>query len=559
MSNDPQPVMRPMVRWFDPGVLLLAAWRAVVAQLFGQYADARRAEAVARPDDAAALDPAYDYAGRRDANGDLWFDYTADTGDGWNPAATVAHVLARDSVELEEGKPLPRGRFLVLGGDQVYPVASREDYKQKLVAPFAAALPEGSLDPEPDLYAVPGNHDWYDGLGAFFGLFAARQPGAGPGEPARPGRVIGGWRTQQTRSYFALRLADDLWLWGMDTQLEAYVDGPQVRYFIRVASTLMQPGSRVILALPQPSWLPADGEPNVSLKNFFFVRRTLILEMGHRLVMALSGDDHIFTCHRDEETLYVTCGGGGAFTGPTHLFPPTLEMDGPAGERLRPQEVAPPHPDRPQSRGLMAGVLLLPATTPLFTVFLAILAALAVWGLDGAAPGGLDGRLSTTLEALYHSPFAASVLAGAGGLLIAFSAGRARALWAGLVHAAVQVAVLLAVVTLAAGGLHRFGLILAVGVIGGLLFSAIFAAYLYLAASIFRLHTDDVFSGLSLQDYKAFLRIRVDKAGRVSLWGVGIPRSCRSWTFARRPDGQWTAAPAQPIALKPLVAVDLEG
>jgi len=43
------------------------------------------------------------------------------------------------------------------------------------VGPYASALPEEDAPDEarPSLFAVPGNHDWYDGLGAFMGLFAA--------------------------------------------------------------------------------------------------------------------------------------------------------------------------------------------------------------------------------------------------------------------------------------------------------------------------------------------------------------------------------------------------
>ena len=57
-----------------------------------------------------------------------------------------------------------------------------------------AAVPAGGRA-RPSLYAVPGNHDWYDGLTAFLRLFA-RQRDA----------TIGGWRTRQSRSYFAVRL-----------------------------------------------------------------------------------------------------------------------------------------------------------------------------------------------------------------------------------------------------------------------------------------------------------------------------------------------------------------
>ncbi len=50
------------------------------------------------------------------------------------------------------------------------------------------------------MLALAGNHDWYDGLTTFLRLFCV-------------GRPIGGWRTEQTRSYFAARLPHDWWGW----------------------------------------------------------------------------------------------------------------------------------------------------------------------------------------------------------------------------------------------------------------------------------------------------------------------------------------------------------
>src|SRR5437762_1918919 len=83
-----------------------------------------------------------------------------------------------------------------LGGDQVYPTASGQQYDDRFKGPFHAALPvppaEGA---QPRLYAVPGNHDWYDGLTAFLRLFVRAHDGD-----------IGGWQTRQTRSYFAIEL-----------------------------------------------------------------------------------------------------------------------------------------------------------------------------------------------------------------------------------------------------------------------------------------------------------------------------------------------------------------
>jgi len=62
---------------------------------------------------------------------------------------------------------------LVFGGDQVYPSPSREEYQRRLVAPYAAAFGDDTTSERPHVYAVPGNHDWYDGLSAFTRLFCS--------------------------------------------------------------------------------------------------------------------------------------------------------------------------------------------------------------------------------------------------------------------------------------------------------------------------------------------------------------------------------------------------
>ena len=153
------------------------------------------------------------------APGDLWIDYLSDTGDGWEATYTMAWLLAQESLDFE-GQPLPRGRILLLGGDQVYPTAEPIAYEDRFIGPFAAALPKSDAVDKPDLYAIPGNHDWYDGLGSFLRVFCARE-----------GR-IGDWRTRQRRSYFALKLPNDWWIWGIDIQLDTYIDDVQLDYFL---------------------------------------------------------------------------------------------------------------------------------------------------------------------------------------------------------------------------------------------------------------------------------------------------------------------------------------
>jgi hypothetical protein len=97
-----------------------------------------------------------------------------------------------------------------MGGDEVYPWPSREEYERRLCTPYELAMPE--LPPDPvtgetpeatrDLFATPGNHDWYDGLASFDDLFCR----ARSGHSGRPSRSSGNLQTRQHRNYFAIKL-----------------------------------------------------------------------------------------------------------------------------------------------------------------------------------------------------------------------------------------------------------------------------------------------------------------------------------------------------------------
>jgi hypothetical protein len=95
-----------------------------------------------------------------------------------------------------------------MGGDQVYPVPKATEYGNRLIGPYRAAMPCTAAE-TPELFAIPGSHDWYDGLLNFTNVFCR-------------GRSIGAWQTSQTRSYFALKLPHRWWLWGVDMQFGDY-------------------------------------------------------------------------------------------------------------------------------------------------------------------------------------------------------------------------------------------------------------------------------------------------------------------------------------------------
>jgi Calcineurin-like phosphoesterase len=318
-----------MVRWFDPLQLIQTGIRKAISETFGDYADKRELQAALVLDvevsdgkvlrkSAAPLEyprVAEGDSARRDG-GDVWIDYVADLGDGFEATYTIAYLLAQPELSLQGGQALPRGDILVMGGDQVYPTPSRAGYENKLIGPYSAALPRA--DPAPDLYAIPGNHDWYDGLANFLRFFCMK-------------RRIGGWETRQGRSYFAAKLPGHWWLWGIDIQFEGYIDEPQLEYFDAIAKTRLEPGDRVLLVTGKPSWMDAPAEESHQYENLKYLEEKVIETRGRGRTVAanppwvpvmISGDDHYYAhYYRAADSRWrrkITSGGGGAFLSATH-------------------------------------------------------------------------------------------------------------------------------------------------------------------------------------------------------------------------------------------------
>jgi hypothetical protein len=261
--------------------------RAAVSTVFGEFADRRDSMAAERPLDPVHFDSALDYRAQQGV--DFWFDFAADTGDGWDSTYAMARLLGASQLALPgcPVNPLPRGKILVLGGDQVYPTPSEQDYLERFVGPFEEVHRQNlaAFTPEPDLYAIPGNHDWYDGLSSFLNLFCWRQL-QGPWSLARRGKAIGGRRTKQVRSYFALALPHDWWLWGLDIQLSDYIDQQQINFFDHVAREWMNPGSKLILCTGEPDWGYVDVAAPQKIFNHFSYVESLVGQAGKTIAFA---------------------------------------------------------------------------------------------------------------------------------------------------------------------------------------------------------------------------------------------------------------------------------
>jgi len=163
----------PAVRWLSPTELGRTGVKVLLGSLFGQYVDKREIQQGPSFDQGEYFDHTRGTA----VDEPYWLDYVSDIGDGFDATYSVASLLAGDLDKLDgsDRDVLPRGSILVMGGDEVYPTGDVRNYERRTTDVYAAALPDGG-DPRPVAYAVPGNHDWYDGLTSFLRVWCSGRP-----------------------------------------------------------------------------------------------------------------------------------------------------------------------------------------------------------------------------------------------------------------------------------------------------------------------------------------------------------------------------------------------
>ena len=319
-----------MVRWYSPVHLISTGWRSVVSEIFGQYADQRIMQATIdgfTPEVMQKVVGRYNYSDLPqlgDGNA-VWVDYVADLGDGFDSTYAMASLISAPSLDIKDAGKLPGGKLLIMGGDQVYPYPTRKAYRERFAFPYSTALPapsEGSW--QRLLFVLPGNHDWYDGLSSFDYVFCKARFGH-----AAENR-IGGWLCPQHRSYFAIRLPHNWWIWGADVQLAQYLDAGQVHYFEGVAEAMRQhptEAPKVILCTAEPSWNYDRDESLQGEDNLSQITK-IATDAGARICAVLAGDFHHYSRYlaKDAGTSFLTCGGGGAYFSPTNVLKNTRQI-----------------------------------------------------------------------------------------------------------------------------------------------------------------------------------------------------------------------------------------
>jgi len=570
----------PMVGWFDPGQLLATGIKSLVSLVVGEQSDRRIVQALASRRQEyydhsihyrdGARGPQPDKAHPRD---ELWLDFICDTGDGWNSTYAVAYAAAQRALRVYDGTDvhdLPRGDVLVFGGDEVYPTPSREEYQRRLVAPFTAAFGDDEPAERPHVYAVPGNHDWYDGLSAFTRLFCSDIGG----------RRLAGWWTRQRRSYFVLKLPHRWWLVASDGQLQSDLDVPQMEHFREIAERHMQPGDKVILCLSLPVWVYAQKYRNMGRvfdeTDLIFLREEVFAKRGIDVKVYLTGDLHHYRRHEEtrasagaaEPVQKITAGGGGVFLHPTHEDDFSVLREDAIAEDVGPRafEVRATYPSTAQSSRLAWGNLLFPLKNPRFGIVPATVYLMTAWlvgaAAAGAAPTNPWQALRVTVDAFSTHP---GLALWCGGIVMAFFAftdthSRIYRVLGGLLHSVAHFTAMFylgwGALDIAGRWLHAGGVVRAalagLGTFAGgwLAGSVIMGLYLLVSVNVFGRHSEEAFSGLRIEDYKHFLRLHIGTDGRLTIWPVKIERVPRRWRD--RADGDRTMSrlvPETPLAV----------
>lgn len=226
--------------------------------------------------------------------------------------------------------------FMVIASDVIYPAGEIDHYPERFFRPYK--------DYARPIYALPGNHDWYDGLEGFMRVFCDTSPPAAsePGtkafsrewlrrllwrDPSAPdeerlaaGQALRSRPEQQASQpgpYWALDTSLVRFV-GIDTGITGLVDRDQGEWLRRVSRESDKPK---VLITGKPIYVdgrrrrrPIEGGGTVD---------DVVRDPENRYVAAIGGDIHNYQRYpvrvEDGRVIqYLVAGGGGAFMHATH-------------------------------------------------------------------------------------------------------------------------------------------------------------------------------------------------------------------------------------------------
>ena len=231
-------------------------------------------------------------------------------------------------------------RFAFILSDVIYPAGGVNEYLEKFYRPYR--------DLRIPIYAVPGNHDWYDGLHGFAVHFCGADPYREPPRPLKAGGPRGAirnllWRDSeaadpavleesralrpdpaqrldQPAPYFVLE-AGPVDLVAIDNGIRGTLDREQGEWLRRVSRRSPKPK---ILVLGKPIY--ANGEYNPREIDGGGTVDEIVRDPENNYVATVVGDKHNYQRYEVDVgagrmVQHIVSGGGGAFTHATHKIP----------------------------------------------------------------------------------------------------------------------------------------------------------------------------------------------------------------------------------------------
>jgi uncharacterized membrane protein HdeD (DUF308 family)/3',5'-cyclic AMP phosphodiesterase CpdA len=251
--------------------------------------------------------------------GDFSFIVIGDPGEG-----DASQQVLRDQILSVANQP--DVRFVVISSDVVYPTGAMIDYEAKFWLQFKGV--------KPPIYAIPGNHDWYDALEGFAATFL--QPDAarasmrarieadlrltsttddrinGLVREAGRLRTLYGVQTGFQRATFFEIQTDRFTLLAIDTGVMRTIDPAQAEWLNGALSR--SAGKLTMAILGHPFY--AGGHDVTTGDEDFTALKKLLIDRGVTIVMA--GDTHDLEYYSEPETTapavhHFVNGGGGAY------------------------------------------------------------------------------------------------------------------------------------------------------------------------------------------------------------------------------------------------------
>jgi 3',5'-cyclic AMP phosphodiesterase CpdA len=250
--------------------------------------------------------------------GDFSFIVIGDPGEGdasqHSLRATYLDVVRRDDV-----------KFVVISSDVVYPTGAMRDYEAKFWIPFM-----GTTKP---VYAIPGNHDWYDALEGFAATFLAPRAAktamiarieadrrVSSSNEASVDRLIAtatrlrgfyGVPTQQQTAPFFQMHTDTFALFAVDTGIARRIDPKQMKWLRDALGAAAGKTKMVILGHPFYA-----GGRFAAVEDSDFAELHDVLRQ-HEVTIVMAGDTHDLEYYREGDgpraTHHFVNGGGGAY------------------------------------------------------------------------------------------------------------------------------------------------------------------------------------------------------------------------------------------------------